>query len=698
MAKRILQIFLVTGCLGLLGYAIYTLQKGTGNREDLMVIIPADVHTLLHIQPGKSDNDGNVLLSLISDPNNTQAIKLISDVANAAGSHETWKACADIAHTLVLFNDQNCRNPVIIVPLKRETTAAELLTGFGQNCIKREFEQVTIAHCDNTFAAVIVGHLILSSASSVLEKLILDINHKKTISGNESQFVKEFLEGDRDFLIKLNSTQWWIAELGTSDNGLRTLFGELQSDSISTYYQPENPRPMGAFSIQLPPNLASAEFLLTSDYKSTWSELNTYYEMHNAKVASSWKSAWSELADTSLSLFDWRKSLHGTFRLQKEDGVSSKISCIGGEDTVLITQRLSPLISKPLAEYPGVSKMYNHTLLERNFLEGADGSYIAERNHILYLGSSPTDLFTLLKDSSDMESSILHSWDEACDQAFAWYYWSNKQVPARLKHFERYHFASNRVSAHMRLEDEKPYLKVFLHDHVVSEAVSEDEKISSETNSCFDVTHHADGSKEKLCIQNGFAERFDQQSTSLFNVNVEGNVLGNVSEVDGLQNGKLQAAFTTNKKLYVIDRKGNALTGFPISVANSITSGLLVADYNGDKKYRLIFGTSDGSIMNYDISGNPVPGWKFTLVQPSVNAVLYLRCEGEDHLITIQEDGQIQVLKRNGESRNLRCNNAPSYDGKECKVVLKGSALSSAELHYTSSNGESQIIKLLLDN
>ena len=143
-------------CLGLLGYAIYTLQKGTGNREDLMAIIPADVHTVLHIQPGKSDNDGNVLLSLISDPSNPQSLKLITDLAKAA-NQETWKTYADLAQTLVLFNDRNCRHPVIIVPLKRETTATDLLTGWSQNCIKREFEKVTIAQCDNTFAAVSAG-------------------------------------------------------------------------------------------------------------------------------------------------------------------------------------------------------------------------------------------------------------------------------------------------------------------------------------------------------------------------------------------------------------------------------------------------------------------------------------------------------------------------------------------------------------
>ena len=173
-----------------------------------------------------------------------------------------------------------------------------------------------------------------------------------------------------------------------------------------------------------------------------------------------------------------------------------------------------------------------------------------------------------------MESRIIDSWEEACDQAFAWYFWSNSQIPARLKDFERYHFSSNRVSAHMRLEDEKPYLKVFLHDHVISETGTDDKTISSENHSCFDVTNHADGSKEKLCIQNGSAERFDHTSTSLFKVSMEGNVLGSVSEVDALKNGKWQAAFTTNKKLYIIDRKGNALAGFPISVTNAITSGL----------------------------------------------------------------------------------------------------------------------------
>lgn len=696
MAKRILQIFLVLTCVGLLGYAIYTLQKGTGNRDDLMVIIPADVHTLLHIQPGKQDNDGNVLLPLISDFNDSQTARIINEVASAADRNETWKACADIAHTLLMFNDQNCRHPLVFIPLKRESTAADLLNAFGSSCVKREFEQVTIAHCDNLFAVVVAGHLIMSSASSVIEKLIMDFNLQKNLAGGDREFVKLFLEGDRDIMIKLNSTEWWSAELGTSDGGLRTLFGEILADSISPYYLPAQPYAIGAYPLQLPNNLSSAEILLTGNYQSTWSDLNAYFASHKPKISSSWSGAWNEATDTTYTLLGWRKWIHGTFCLKQDQEVSSRITCLGGEDSVLITQHLSPMISKPLAEYPGVSKMLNHLLLERNFEDGADGNYIVEKNHVLYFGASPTDLYALLKDSSEQESSIARSWDEACDEAFAWYYWSEGKVPVRLNNLARYHFATGRVSAHFRLEDEKPYLKMFLHNHTHS--AEKEIALSSETGSCYDVTYHADGSTEKLCFNGNAVERFDQHSQSLFKIDIEGKVLGSVSEVDALKNGKLQAAFTTNKKLYIIDRKGNALAGFPISVTNAITSGLLIADYNGDKKYRLIFGTADGSVMNYHISGNQVPGWQFAAVQPCVTAVLYLRCEGEDHLITIQQDGQIQVLKRNGESRNLKCNNAPFYDGKECKVVLKGDVLSSADLHYTSSSGETQVIKLLLDN
>jgi len=291
--------------------------------------------------------------------------------------------------------------------------------------------------------------------------------------------------------------------------------------------------------------------LLTGDYRNTWSELSAHFENQASKISNAWMDAWSEAGDTSFSLLDWRKSFHGTFRLNHGDNITSKISCVGGEDTVMITQRLSPLIAKPLAEYPGVSKMLNHTILERNFVDGADGNYIAEKNHVLYFGASPSDLWTLLSDSSDLESSIVNSWEEACDQAFAWYYSSNGQLPDRLKDFGRYYFATHRVSAHMRLEDDRPYLKLFLHDHLISE--EKDEAVSTEPETCFDVTCYADGSMEKLCIHDGIAERFDQHSKPLFKVEVEGNAMGKVSEVDALQNGKWQAAFTTRKKLYVIE-------------------------------------------------------------------------------------------------------------------------------------------------
>ena len=696
MARRILQIVLVTSCLGLVAFAIYTLQKGTGNREDLMVLIPDDVHTVLHVHPMKEDNDGNILLPMIAHPDNQQMLQIIRDIALASGNHETWKACADISHTLLLFNDQNCRNPIIIIPLKRETTAAELLSALGKNCMKREFEQVTIAHCSNQFAAVVAGHLILSTASSIVEKLIMDFNLHKTISGNDLSRMQEFIEGDRDILIKVNATEWWSAELGASDSGLRTLFGEILSDTISQYFLPKAPTPLGSHTFQLPHDILSAEFLLTGDYEKTWSDLNTYFASEQPDLTSSWKNAWQEVVDTSHAVYDWRRHFQGTLGLRHHDGGTSKISCIGGEDSLIITERLTPLIAKSLTEYPGVSKMINPSILERNFINGAEGNYIAEKNHVLYFGASPTDLFAVIKDSTQLESGITQSWEEACDQAFAWYYWSQGNVPVRWKDFERYSFAMNRVSAHLRLEDDKPYLKVFLHDQVIAEKT--EAAMPTESSACHDVTNHTDGSTEKLCFQEGIVERFDRQSVSLFKVNLEGELVGRVSDVDGLRNNKLQSAFVTQKKLYVIDRKGGALPGFPITSASTITSGLLVADYNNDKKYRLIFGASDGHVMNYDIAGNVVPGWQFAAVQPCVTAIHHVRCEGEDHLITVQQDGQIQVLKRNGESRNLRCNIAPSYDGRECKVLVPDGLLISATLQYTSTDGQLQNVKILLDN
>jgi hypothetical protein len=236
MIKRILQIALVAICLSLLGYAIYILTKGTGNREDLMAIIPSDAHTIMPIQPGKPDNDGNVLLPLLSDNSISSVEKTMNDLNLAATQVDSWKACTDISHSILLFNDQSCTHPIFVIPLKRDITAADLITAFSPHCKKREYESITIASNDLYFCSVIAGHFIISNASSVIEKLILDYNLQKTMAfqKNDAEVVTEFLAGDKDVLMRMNEYDWWSAELGTSDIGLKTLFGEILSDTSDT--------------------------------------------------------------------------------------------------------------------------------------------------------------------------------------------------------------------------------------------------------------------------------------------------------------------------------------------------------------------------------------------------------------------------------------------------------------------------------
>ena len=74
----------------------------------------------------------------------------------------------------------------------------------------------------------------------------------------------------------------------------------------------------------------------------------------------------------------------------------------------------------------------------------------------------------------------------------------------------------------------------------------------------------------------------------LWKKKLKGAVLGKVEQVDLYRNGRLQLAFATPNRLYVIDRNGKNVERFPLEFKDEITQPLAVFDY--DKKFKEYWG------------------------------------------------------------------------------------------------------------
>lgn len=80
---------------------------------------------------------------------------------------------------------------------------------------------------------------------------------------------------------------------------------------------------------------------------------------------------------------------------------------------------------------------------------------------------------------------------------------------------------------------------------------------------------------------------------------LDSKIIGEIQNLDIYKNTRIQMAFVTQSKLYVLDKNGNDVGHFPISFNNLITQGLQIFDYSNNGKYRFVV-TQSNDLFMYD--------------------------------------------------------------------------------------------------
>lgn len=166
------------------------------------------------------------------------------------------------------------------------------------------------------------------------------------------------------------------------------------------------------------------------------------------------------------------------------------------------------------------------------------------------------------------------------------------------------------------------------------------------------VMNHNDNTKE-IFVQDTEHNIYLISNTGkkLWSKNIGAAIISDVYQVDALKNGKLQYLFNTADKIYLIDRNGNDVIGFPVKLKETATAPLALMDYDNNKEYRIIIPCGE-KIVNYKITGELVQGWMFDKAEASIPyAVQHVALSGKDYLITIDNTGKVYVFDRKGETR-----------------------------------------------
>ena len=106
-----------------------------------------------------------------------------------------------------------------------------------------------------------------------------------------------------------------------------------------------------------------------------------------------------------------------------------------------------------------------------------------------------------------------------------------------------------------------------------------------------------------ICLQ-------DENRKDVWGIPFKEAFCGRVQDVDYYKNGKIQFLFAAGDKLYLLDRLGKWVNGFPVKLPKAVLLGPDVYDFTGAGGYTVMVLHKDNSLERYNLHGQKPEGWK----------------------------------------------------------------------------------------
>ncbi len=142
------------------------------------------------------------------------------------------------------------------------------------------------------------------------------------------------------------------------------------------------------------------------------------------------------------------------------------------------------------------------------------------------------------------------------------------------------------------------------------------------------------------------------QGQIVWKMRIDGKPQSEIYEVDFYKNGKIQYLFNTKDFLYLIDKNGNFVKGYPIKLNPHATNGLSLFDYKKNKDYRIMIAQADKKVYNYTIKGKKVTGWSKSKTKDIVKErITRIVADKKDYFIVTDIANNITIVNRRGNER-----------------------------------------------
>ena len=156
---------------------------------------------------------------------------------------------------------------------------------------------------------------------------------------------------------------------------------------------------------------------------------------------------------------------------------------------------------------------------------------------------------------------------------------------------------------------------------------------------------------EEIIVQdiNNILYLIDNSGKIAWSKQIDEKILNKVFQIDSYKNGRLQYVFSTERKLYMLDRKGRDVGKFPLQFNDKITIPISVFDYDKNKNYRICI-TQGNELFMFDSKGTFVNGFKYKKQDQIITSPKHFRIQNKD-LIVFKTESKFNIINRRGEIR-----------------------------------------------
>lgn len=194
-----------------------------------------------------------------------------------------------------------------------------------------------------------------------------------------------------------------------------------------------------------------------------------------------------------------------------------------------------------------------------------------------------------------------------------------------------------------------------------------------------------------VCDENHKLYLLSRKGEIYWEKQLDGPIIGNIKQLDIYKNNKLQMAFNTAGTLYVVDRLGRDVEGFPIKLPAKASAPMGLFNYDLARNYRLVVPCGP-QLYNYSVEGKLVKGWNFKKANADIiSEPQHFSVAGKDIIVCLTADGKLFQLNRRGEERFQVSEKIEEL--KTSFYLKEGKTLKESELIAGSNSGKMYVIK-----